>query len=78
MKNSKKNFFCSSDEASIDEEGINRMNRITGLIYLLARDDDLSEVSPSQDSIFLDEWFFNGFPRFTEMRNKMWVIFNNS
>lgn len=54
------------------------MNRITGLIYLLARDDDLSEVSPSQDSIFLDEWFFNAFPRITEMRNKMWVIFNNS
>lgn len=38
---------------------IDRMKQIVKLVYQLAKDDDMSDVSPSQDPCFLKEWLIN-------------------
>lgn len=70
----KRNFFGS--EEIVDQTGIDRMKQINKLIYRLAKDDDLSEVSPSQDPCLLDEWHINLFARVREVQDVMWVFFN--
>lgn len=67
-------FFVSGEE--IDQTGIDRMIAINKLVYFMAKDDDLSDVSPSQDPCFLNEWFINEFSRIDEVSVEMWVFSN--
>lgn len=51
------------------------MNQINELVYHLVKDDDLSDVSPSQDPCFLNEWIVNDFPKTSEVENELLVFF---
>lgn len=70
-------FFNSEDRATIDQTGINRIIQITKMVYRLAKDDDMSDLSPSQDPNFLIEWFICVFIQLQEVVDEMWVFFNN-
>lgn len=52
------------------------MKEISKLVYRLAKDDDMSDLSPSQDPNFLYEWFFSDFAQIIEIGDEMWVFFN--
>lgn len=50
------------------------MLEINKWVYRMAKDDDLSEVSPSHDPSFLYEWYewiANYFPRIRGVRDNM-------
>lgn len=59
------------NRVSIDQTGINQINEITKRVYRLAKDDDLSDMSPSQDPCLLNEWHFNYFPQIGQNANNM-------
>lgn len=68
-------MFCSL--SSIDHTGVHRINKINELVYRLARDDDLSDLSPSQDPTLLYEWYewsINLYPLRQQVGNAMWVF----
>lgn len=46
------------------------------MIYQLAKDDNLSDESSSQDPCFLNESFINVFPKLQEVADEMCVFFN--
>lgn len=75
-----KNGFFASGNRAINQTGIDRLKKIDKLVYRLAKDDDLSDTSLSQDASFLFEyfeWTFNDFPQRREVGNAMWVFFLN-
>lgn len=62
------------NETSIDPTGIDRINQINELVFRLAKDDDMTDLSPSQDPGFLREFYLSKFYRIPQVATDQWVF----
>lgn len=60
----------------MEQTGTRQVIEIYKLIYHLAKDDDMSDVSLSQDPCFLSEFIIKLYTQIEEVENEVYVFFH--